>query len=191
MKDSAGETPRILVDVDGVLNLSKPHVKCNVGYCRCHPGWVRAFGYSNGQKFRLGLTPRHGSLLRGLAADTGAILTWYTTWNEDANLYVARKAALPQLPVVPVPRVPPPLAEIFHERGEGWGAWKAQKLAPQAAWPFVWFEDEPDARAEAIRHIRVPHKVITVDPGTGLTAEHIAEARGWLQNFRKDEEDAR
>lgn len=74
--------------------------------------------------------------------------------------------------------------DVFATPGE----WKALGVARWSAAaggrPFVWFEDEydvPDALARLARdHPLGPYLVVGVDPRTGLTDEHIAEARAWL-----------
>jgi hypothetical protein len=63
------------------------------------------------------------------------------------------------------------------------GGWKAHYVAAWAGTrPFVWFEDEPDVAAflAALPDLG-PHLVVQVDPVTGLTEDHIEQARVWLQ----------
>jgi hypothetical protein len=73
------------------------------------------------------------------------------------------------------------------------GEWKALEVTrwsvAAGGRPFVWFEDEydvPDALARlAGRHPIGPYLIVNVDPLTGLTDEHLAEARAWLSDREK------
>jgi len=59
-------TPLVLVDVDGVLNPSRPS---STEYRR---HWV----FPGGLVHRLSLNPGHGAMLTDLASETGAELVW-------------------------------------------------------------------------------------------------------------------
>jgi hypothetical protein len=163
-------TPKVLVDVDGVLN---PATRSRIGFQRhrCSP---------NGITYRLWLNRDHGPMLRALAADTSAQLVWATYWCDQANEWISPRVGLPDLPFVPIPPRP-------FDSELSLGGWKVRHVVEWAkTTPFVWFEDEPDAAeylaAEAGR--LGDHLLIAVDPHVGLTEEHIEEARSWLSGRR-------
>jgi hypothetical protein len=169
--------PALLIDVDGVLN---PEFRCNPPYCRCHPRWIRRRVFPDGQTYRVILNPAHGRKLLELASGTGSELVWATTWQAHANTWIAPHVRLPTMPWVPIE------APSSGEIPVSIGAWKAECVA---AWgghgrPFVWFDDEPDV-ADTLAEIaqKKPvgeHLVIKVNPKTGLTDDHLGEARSWL-----------
>jgi HAD domain in Swiss Army Knife RNA repair proteins len=160
-------TPRVLVDVDGVLN---PAIKPSPGYRRhrCSPGGVT---------YRLWLNPDHGPMLRALAAAASAELVWATYWRAEANEWISPRVGLPQMPFVPIPRRP-------QESEFSLGAWKARHVAEWAKGvPFVWFEDEPDVPESLAKESSLgEYLLIAVDPQTGLTEDHIDQARAWLSS---------
>src|SRR5262245_1391504 len=82
--------PILAVDVDGVLNA------CHTGPPA--PGWhdTKVLG------FRIRYNPAHGGRLLAIAEETGAELTWCTTWEELANQHIRHLVGLPSLPVVPM-----------------------------------------------------------------------------------------
>lgn len=155
-------TPLVLLDVDGVLN----PLERSAGYQRYRAN-------PNGTVYRLLLNPRHGPMLLELAERAGAELVWASYWCADANDWIGPRVGLPRLRWVPIPPRDPAYT---------YGGWKARHVA---RWigerPFVWLEDEadvPDALAGA--HGLGDHHVVYVDPSTGLTGEHVEQARAWL-----------
>ncbi|WP_214410435.1 HAD domain-containing protein [Sphaerisporangium fuscum] len=157
--------PLVLLDVDGVLNPARRHTL----RLRRHQCVV------DGQAYTVLLNARHGHKLSALARDTGAELAWATTWEEQANLQIAPRIGLPPLPVIAVNGDPGSRAgEHFKTRHV------AEYVAGR---PFVWFDDSlgtPDWQY-LMDHPGVGEfLLVAVDPGTGLTDEHIAQARDWL-----------
>lgn len=158
-------TPKVLLDVDGVLN---PANRSGAGYRRhrCSP---------NGITYKLWLNVDHGPMLRALAAEASAQLVWASYWCDQANEWIAPRVGLPELPFVPIPSRP-------FESELSLGAWKVRHVA---AWagdvPFVWFEDEPDVAECLAREDGLgDHLLIAVDPQIGLTEDHVEQARIWL-----------
>ncbi|MFC5664552.1 hypothetical protein ACFP3U_16355 [Kitasatospora misakiensis] len=101
--------PLLLVDVDGPLNpyAAKPYRRPE-GYLTHRlltPRWeaaerrrLRAYGLPNKpvKPLRVWLNPDHGPALATLPFD----LVWATTWEAEANDFVAPLLGLPELPVI-------------------------------------------------------------------------------------------
>jgi hypothetical protein len=162
--------PLILVDVDGVLNPSKPGAG----------GYRRQWVFPAGVAHRLLLDPGHGRMLSGLAAAGGAELVWATYWRNRANKWIAPRIGLPSLRFVPIPSHWGSRARLSL------GQWKALHVA---AWigqtPFVWFEDDPNVPSCLTQQPGLGrHLTVTVDPVIGLTRHHIEQAWRWLDDLR-------
>lgn len=153
--------PLILIDVDGPLNPWAAHPK---------PPNYRPFDIRDGwwRKLRVWLDPEHGDQLRRLADDTGAELAWATSWGHRANTEIGPRLGLPHLKVI----------EFHDEHG-----WKYPAVARYACErPLVWFDDDfglhPERNREFVhkrRHLTTG--LVHVDPRTGITAQHLGEAR--------------
>lgn len=162
--------PILAVDVDGVLNaLSRGGAPPK--------GWEdhRVLGY------RIRVNPSHGAALLALAAEHGAQLTWCTTWENLANDHIAPLIGLPSLPVAPME--PGRAGRKFSEH-VSIGVTKAAAIRAYAGdRPFCWLDDEPDAARE-LADLKVPHRVIRVDPRAGLQDHHLRKAAAWLAGLR-------
>jgi hypothetical protein len=116
------------------------------------------------------LNPADGRRLLAL----GCELAWATTWMADANVVVAPRLGLPELPVVEFPD---------NDEPEGGLHWKTAFLTRSAAGrTFVWLDDEitdADRRWVQAHH---PGKALLhrVDPLAGLTDADFAQIRRWL-----------
>ncbi|MGI5359530.1 HAD domain-containing protein [Streptomyces sp. CA-252508] len=175
--------PVLLVDVDGPLNpyAAKPYRRPE-GY-RTHrlltPRWEAAErrrlteqGLPNKpvKPLRVWLDPAHGPALAALPFD----LVWATTWEEEANTFIAPVLGLPRLPFIAwaTPRVLP----------EGGVFWKTPEIV---AWAegraFAWIDDEiteADRAWVAERHSG-PALLHRVDPRRGLTSDDFAALTAW------------
>jgi hypothetical protein len=182
-----GMRPWLLTDVDDVLvwHRNRPG-KDSPPYCR-HPE------HRNLVRRTIGIRSGHVDLTAGtrllrVAERTGAELGWGTGMGADgANMYIAPLLGLPQLPGVDMMRWPDP-GEAPPD-----GVWKCLNLIRWLASPggrpvrteemrpFAWLDNDPDIPAFlAGTHGLPPYKVVTVDPWTALTSEHLAEAEEWL-----------
>ncbi|MCX4664448.1 hypothetical protein [Streptomyces uncialis] len=123
---------------------------------------------------RVWLNPEHGPALAALPFD----LVWATTWEEEANDFIAPVLGLPPLPFVPwsSPR-PEPADGVF---------WKTPEIA---AWAdgraFAWVDDEiTDAdRTWVAAHHHGPALLRRIDPRSGLTADDFAALSDWATDL--------
>ncbi|MFE6868137.1 hypothetical protein ACFVFS_16430 [Kitasatospora sp. NPDC057692] len=175
--------PLLLMDVDGPLNpyAAKPHRRPE-GYGTHRlltPRWeaaerrrLTAYGLPNkpAKPLRVWLNPEHGPALAALPFD----LAWATTWEHEANDFLAPLLGLPVLPVITwsEPR-PQPEGGVF---------WKTPDIVAWAAGrPFAWVDDQiTDADRDWVRaHHDGPALLHRVDPRIGLTAEDFAALAAW------------
>ncbi|MFS8095653.1 hypothetical protein LFM09_00780 [Lentzea alba] len=153
--------PLILIDVDGPLNPWAANPKPpNYRPFDIRVGWWR--------KLRVWLDPEHGGQLRRLAEETGAELAWATTWLHRANTEIGPRIGLPELKVVE-----------FHD-AHGWKYPAVARYAYER--PLAWFDDDfalDRDRCREFVHKRRPltTALVHVDPATGITAQHLSEAR--------------
>ncbi len=177
--------PVLLVDVDGPLNpyAAKPHRRPE-GY-ETHrlltPRWeaaerrrLTAAGLPGRpvKPLRVWLDPGHGPALAALPFD----LVWATTWQEEANAFIAPVLGLPALPFIrwlsPRPE-PEPGSGVF---------WKTPEIV---AWAkgraFAWIDDEiTDAdRAWVAEHHAGPALLHRVDARRGLTPDDFGVLERW------------
>lgn len=183
--------PVLLLDVDGPLNpfAAKPHRRPE-GY-RTHrlltPSWVAAerarltaWGLPNKppKSLRVWLNPDHGPSLSALPFD----LVWATTWEDEANTYLAPVLGLPQLPVIiwSTPRAEPP-GGVF---------WKTPGIVAWAGGrPFAWLDDQiTEADHEWVTgHHAGPALLHRIDPRVGLRPEDFAVLAAWAAGLTTGE----
>jgi hypothetical protein len=179
--------PALLVDVDGPLNpyAAKPHRRPE-GY-QTHrlvtPRWeaaerrrLSAWGLPDRRvkPLRVWLNPDHGPALAALPFE----LVWATTWEQEANDFVAPLLGLPTLPFICWldPR-PEPANGVF---------WKTPQIV---AWAdgraFAWVDDEiSDADRDWVHaHHRGPALLRRVDPRCGLTVDDFARLARWAEDL--------
>lgn len=69
-----------------------------------------------------------------------------------------------------------------EERTTAW--WKGNGVARFTGHrPFVWFDDELDLEKTMEFLTNVEHKIVYVDPDTGLTKADVDEAYDWLMSL--------
>ncbi|MFJ9774693.1 HAD domain-containing protein [Kitasatospora sp. NPDC101157] len=179
--------PILLLDVDGPLNPDavKPHRRPE-GYGTHRlmtPRWEAAerrrlawWGthHKSPKPLRVWLNPGHGLALTALPFD----LVWATTWEEEANAFIAPVLGLPELPFITwsQPR-PEPEGGVF---------WKTPEIV---AWvqgrPFAWVDDritDADRAWVRARH-GGPALLHHVDPKVGLTAGDFARLAEWARSL--------
>ncbi|RFU86941.1 hypothetical protein DY218_09880 [Streptomyces triticagri] len=175
--------PVLLIDVDGPLNpyAAKPHRR-PAGYRTYRiltPRWeaaererLAAWGQPVGRvrPLRVWLDPSHGPALAALPYD----LVWATTWEEEANSFIATELGLPRLPylVWRSPRPDPPPGVY----------WKTPEIVDWAQGrPFAWIDDEiSDAdRAWVAHHHAGPALLRRIDPRLGLTGADFTALAAW------------
>lgn len=178
----------LLVDVDGPLNpyAAKPHRRPE-GYGTHRlmtPRWqaaerrrLKEWGLPGkaAKPLRVWLNVAHGPALAELPYD----LVWATTWEEEANDFVAPLLGLPSLPFIAWrdPR-PEPQGGLF---------WKTPEIVAWAQGrPFAWVDDQiTDAdRDWVLAHHRGPALLHYVDPKIGLTADDFTYLKDWGSQMR-------
>lgn len=179
--------PLLLIDVDGPLNpyAAKAHRR-PAGYQTFRfmtPRWeaaqrrrLRAWGMPDKRvkPLRVWLNAEHGTALAALPFE----LVWATTWEQEANDYVAPVLGLPSLPFIawPDPR-PEPGGGVF---------WKTPEIV---AWAkgrsFAWIDDEiTDADHAWVRAHHDGRALLhRIDPRFGLTVDDLALLGHWANSL--------
>jgi hypothetical protein len=174
--------PLVLLDVDGPLSPWAANERTRPpGYVehrlRVGPWWWS-------RPLRIWLNPGHGPALLGLAERFGAELAWATSWDHRANAMIGPAIGLPVLPVVEV------AAHLELRPGCAF-RWKFGAVARYAAGrPLAWLDDDfdvyPAARDEFVAKRErdgLPTELITVNPRTGITDEHLATIENWARQL--------
>ncbi|MEU8677655.1 hypothetical protein [Streptomyces sp. NPDC048560] len=175
--------PVLLIDVDGPLNpyAAKPSRRPE-GY-ETHrlvtPRWAAAerdrlieHGLPNGRvkPLRVWLNPLHGPALDALPFE----LVWATTWEEEANDFVAPVLGLPELPFISWAST--------RTTPQGGVFWKTPEIV---AWArgraFAWVDDEitDSDRAWVRAHHDGPALLHRIDPRRGLGADDFTALEEW------------
>jgi hypothetical protein len=121
------------------------------------------------------LNPDHGRALAALPFD----LVWATTWEQEANDFVAPLLGLPTLPFIAWtdPR-PEPTDGVF---------WKTPQIVEWVnGRPFAWVDDEiTNADNDWVRSHHAGSALLhRVDPRSGLTADDFTQLAHWAQTLR-------
>ncbi|MFC4564886.1 hypothetical protein ACFO4E_23760 [Nocardiopsis mangrovi] len=153
--------PLLLIDVDGPLNR----------FAGGHRGAYRA-GYRKyrmGQGHHLMLHPGHGRRLAALPFD----LVWATTWEHEADQWIAPLLGLPPLPVIEWPDGAPTYGRVHF---------KTPTVVDFASGrPFAWVDDEvtDEDRRFVAEHHAGPALLHHVDPAVGLADDDFAALAEW------------
>lgn len=162
--------PLLFLDVDG------PLIPFGGG-----PAPSRSFGSEDSAAANPLLARIDPAVGRRLAV-LGYELIWATTWDEDANEYVAPRLGLPRLPVVPWPE-----PSTDEERDVRAGRhWKTRPIVTWAAGrAFAWVDDEITRadRTWVAAHHDGPALLHLVDPNVGLGAADLAILTAWAKSF--------
>jgi hypothetical protein len=161
--------PAILVDVDGPLNpyLAKP--------TRRPPGYtthrIRPAGFS--RPLRVWLDPSHGPWLLSLAAATGAELVWATTWEHEANEFIAPRLGLPELEWIDFGGLGSDHRDGHHGKVPAITEWAGTR-------PIAWLDDEFQRRDPEWAAARPGTLLVPVDPRKGIGVDHLERVRAFL-----------
>ncbi|WP_405561867.1 HAD domain-containing protein [Streptomyces sp. NBC_01180] len=163
--------PLLFLDVDGALI---PFGATPEQYPDGYPTYMRQEVGAHPLLARV--NPTLGPRLMALPCE----LVWATTWETEANKYLAPLLGLPQLPVVTWPE--PSRASREDERG---GLhWKTRALVDWSdGRPFAWLDDEITDTDRAWTEAHHPARTLLrrVDPRQGLTDADFAALDEWLR----------
>ncbi|TWF98285.1 hypothetical protein [Kitasatospora viridis] len=181
--DGGPVRPVLLLDVDGPLNpfagMPDDRPQGFEAYRLMPPSWEAAELARLAARGRPGmrpvplpvwLNPGHGRQLTALPFD----LAWATTWQAEANTFIAPLLGLPELPFVAwrSPR-PAPGGKVF---------WKTPAVVSWAAGrPFAWVDDEITQadRDWVAEHHDGPALLHRVDPRLGLGPDDFSLLARW------------
>jgi hypothetical protein len=176
----AGNTPIMLLDVDGPLNpYAAKANKRPEGYTvhRMTPtGW-------EDNPLHVWLNHSMGAQLKSL----GYEIIWATTWAEDANEWISPNVGLPtDLECI---EWGPHGAEI-EQPGLRKLYWKTPQIA---AWmhehypdrPFIWVDDEAFKKDEKYLKSKLgqPLKVFTINPAKGIDDDDLKDFKDWKDDL--------
>jgi len=169
-------TPILAVDVDGVLN--------RMSRTALEPGERLAQVTVPQGTFPIRYRPAMGVKLALLATETGAELTWCTTWEQLANTHISPLLGFPELPWVPMA---PGRVGLRFGDDRPVGEIKARALAVYAAGrPWAWFDDDAEPFDLTAARPWSPGSLFRVDDRVGLTDEHLAKARDYLMSLKEE-----
>ncbi len=154
--------PLLLVDVDGVISL--------FGFT---PEQRPTGRFENVDGIPHFLSATAGEHLRRLCAQFEP--AWCTGWEEKANEYLPHALGLPG---------PFPYLSFEDATAELGGHWKLAAIDRYAGRTraLAWIDDAHDEHCRAWATARPgPTLLITTDPATGLTAEHVTRLEAWAQ----------
>lgn len=161
--------PIWLLDIDGVLNALKQDDGTP------HPHWPdmvrKGVSTSHSVVFDLTLSESVIAFINGHKA-AGVDIRWATTWQEDANRFVAPAFGLPQLPNGAEALG---MSDYYYKE-------RAALKAIDNNRPLIWTDDDAIrlmVRAE-IEQSGVPNLLIEPDPWFGLTPEHLDAIAAFL-----------
>ncbi|MEU8920359.1 hypothetical protein AB0D10_05385 [Kitasatospora sp. NPDC048545] len=171
--------PLLLIDIDGPLNpYAAKLTRRPDGYTthRMRPdSWVsRHVNPRHAKPLRVWLNHQHGALLQALPYE----LAWCTTWQAEANEWIAPHLGLPELPFVP-------FEELWATRPDDtyFKTWDVVRWAQGR--PFAWIDDEIGEKdREYVAGVHDASALLHhVDPRVGLTAEDFQVLADWAASL--------
>ncbi|MBO0870391.1 MAG: hypothetical protein J2P15_17695 [Micromonosporaceae bacterium] len=153
--------PLLLLDVDGVLNPYPPDPPA---------GFTDHYLFPGEEPVRV--NPEHGLWLT--EASKVVDLAWASSWNNEANQFLAPLLHIAALPVITMPQGPFDPSE------------KVPRIAAYARdRPAAWIDDIHTPHAHRWAADRAaPTLLITADPMVGLTRESIDRVIAWATEQR-------
>lgn len=162
--------PVIFLDVDGVVNACP--------WDRAHPK-----SFDDWRSVRTGNFPILHSLQMGARlAALDAEIHWLTTWEHDANKYIAPLFGWEPHPVI---------EWVAYDKAKTWGkSVAAEKFVAEHQRPFIWIDDDlKDALAsgevEWVKDCTVSHLLISPNPGMGITPKQLDAMERFLAELRE------
>jgi hypothetical protein len=158
------DRPLLLIDVDGVISL--------FGFDPTQPP-QGSFEMVDGIAHLLSATA--GEHLTRLHATFEPV--WCTGWEEKANEYLPHALGLPG---------PFPYLSFAGDVPNVAGHWKLDAIDAYAGplRPLAWIDDAHDDRCRRWAEARPgPTLLISTNPATGLTADHVEELVAWAERY--------
>lgn len=184
--------PLLLVDVDGPLN-PDPKPKGD-GTHSAGDGWVAhqitPNNWGNRKPLQLLISQHVGQQLNELSKKF--TLIWATTWEDEANEFIAPLLGTKNWPVINWPKD----AHTYGSLGTHRGSWKTKHIltwlntyAPQTPW--AWVDDEinrVDRKyvKEYYGENPVAHKLIRVEEHIGLNTNHFDMLKKFADELQKE-----
>lgn len=165
--------PIWLLDIDGVLNAMVDRDTL------AHPHWTdllkKPVPTSFGVEYDLVISGTVIDFINTHAA-YGVDIRWATTWQHDANKFVAPTFGLPQLPVGAEEQGP---SDYFYKE-------RAALIAIDKGRPLIWTDDDAIRLMvrKDIEESGVPNLMIEPDPRVGLTPAHLDAISAFLIEHR-------
>lgn len=169
------KSPIWLLDIDGVLNVMVNRDTLE------HPHWPTLIKKSvptqHGVYYDLVMAPEVIDFINTYYA-YGLDIQWATTWQHDANRFVAPAFDLPQMPVGASAMG---LSDYYYKE-------RAALLAIDQGRPLIWTDDDAIRRMVRmdIEESGVPSLLIEPDPRLGLTPEHLEAITAFVLEHASD-----